>query len=102
MIEGVGRALLRITETAPAVDPSAGRGPEWGKAAPIGLLVIVLMGLAVALLLRSMNKQLKKVPKSFDSAEPAADLGPTRTDDGGTQPPVGPDVPDNSRPAGAT
>ena len=28
-------------------DPSTGKGPEWGKAAPIGLLVILLMAIAV-------------------------------------------------------
>jgi hypothetical protein len=81
--EVVQRALVRLTEAGPAVDPAAGRGPEWGKAAPVGLLVIVLMGLAVALLLRSMNKQLKKVPESFDESTDgttpdASDVDPVR------------------------
>ena len=31
------------------VDPSTGKGPEWGKAAPIGLLVILLLGIATVL-----------------------------------------------------
>jgi len=48
------------------IDPTTGHGPEWGKAAPIGLLVIVLMGIAVYFLLKSMNRNLKKVPASFD------------------------------------
>jgi hypothetical protein len=55
-------------------DPSTGKGPEWGKAAPIGLLVILLLGVAVFFLLRSFTRQLKKVPASFDS-EPD-DAGP--------------------------
>lgn len=49
-------------------DPaSTGHGAEWGKAAPIGLLVILLLAVAVAFLLRSFTRQLKKVPPRFDS-----------------------------------
>ncbi len=50
-------------------DPSTGQGPEWGKAAPIGLLVILLLGVAVFFLLRSFTHQLKKVPDSFPEPE---------------------------------
>lgn len=57
-------------------DPSTGKGPEWGKAAPIGLLIILLLGVALYFLLRSFTRQLKKVPASFDPpAEP--DVDPT-------------------------
>lgn len=52
-------------------DPSTGKGSEWGKAAPIGLLVILLLGIATFFLLRSFTRQLKKVPATFDVAEPA-------------------------------
>jgi len=62
-------------------------GPDFGKASPMGLLVVVLLLIATLLLLRSMNRQLRKVPKSFDSAPPepdqAADEG---TDVGGQAP----------------
>ncbi|RBY89572.1 hypothetical protein [Blastococcus sp. TF02A-30] len=37
-----------------------------GKAGPIGLLLIVLLLIAVALLVRSMSGHLKKLPRSFD------------------------------------
>jgi hypothetical protein len=47
-------------------DYDSPKGPEWGKAAPIGLLIILLLGIALFLLIRSMNKQLRKVPKTFD------------------------------------
>ncbi|OBF81917.1 hypothetical protein A5791_04930 [Mycobacterium sp. 852002-51163_SCH5372311] len=60
-------------------------GPDFGKASPFGLLVIVLLVIATLFLLRSMNRQLKKVPKSFDRDNPeldqAADEG-TDTVDG--------------------
>jgi hypothetical protein len=48
-------------------------GPDFGKASPFGLLVIVLLVIATLFLLRSMNRQLKKVPKSFDRENPELD-----------------------------
>jgi hypothetical protein len=48
-------------------------GPDFGKASPMGLLVIVLLLLGTVFLIRSMNTQLKKVPKSFDRENPASD-----------------------------
>ena len=54
-----------------AEEPS--RGPDYGKASPVGLLVVVLLLIGVFALVRSMNRQLRKVPASFDApeAEPA-------------------------------
>ncbi len=37
-----------------------------GKAGPLGLLLIVVLLIAVALLVRSMTGHLKRVPRSFD------------------------------------
>nr|AAA63023.1 u1740e [Mycobacterium leprae] len=48
-------------------------GPDFGKASPMGLLVIVLLLVATLLLLWSMNRQLKKIPASFDSEHPELD-----------------------------
>jgi hypothetical protein len=48
-------------------------GPDFGKASPLGLLVVVLLLIATLFLLRSMNRQLKKVPESFDPAHPEPD-----------------------------
>ena len=44
------------------------RGPDYGKASPIGLLVVALLLIGLFVLLRSMNRHLKKVPPSFDAA----------------------------------
>jgi hypothetical protein len=49
----------------PGPDPG-GQGEDFGKAAPVGLVVLLLFFLAVALLVRSMNKHLRRLPKSFD------------------------------------
>jgi hypothetical protein len=66
-------------------------GPDFGKASPVGLLVVVLLLIATLLLLRSMNRQLKKVPDSFDSKHPepdqAADEGTDAVDQSRDQPP---------------
>lgn len=51
--------------TPPPKDPG-GQGEDFGKSAPVGLVVLLLFFVAVALLVRSMNKHLRRVPKSFD------------------------------------
>ncbi len=48
-------------------------GPDFGKASPVGLVVIVLLLVATLFLLRSMNRQLKKVPDTFDPQHPEPD-----------------------------
>jgi hypothetical protein len=49
----------------PAPGPG-GQGEDYGKAAPVALVVLLLFFVAVALLVRSMNKHLRRVPQSFD------------------------------------
>jgi hypothetical protein len=67
------------------------QGPDFGKASPVGLLVVVLLVIATLLLIRSMNRQLKKVPKSFDPEHPepdqAADEGTDTIGEAPEQPP---------------
>jgi hypothetical protein len=53
--------------------PPPGKGEEFGKASPIGLVVLVLLFLATIMLVRSMNKQLRKVPASFDEPDDTPD-----------------------------
>ncbi|MDT5226449.1 MAG: hypothetical protein QOH94_242 [Mycobacterium sp.] len=48
-------------------------GPDFGKASPFGLLLVVLLLISVVLLVRSMNRHLKKLPESFDPQHPEAD-----------------------------
>ncbi len=49
-----------------AQDPPRDTGPEFGKASPFGLLVIVLLLVGTFLLVWSMNRHLRKLPKSFE------------------------------------
>ncbi|MFC4853141.1 hypothetical protein [Actinophytocola glycyrrhizae] len=46
-----------------------GRGEDFGKSSPVGLLVLLLFFIAVAFLVRSMTKHLKRVPESFDKPQ---------------------------------
>jgi hypothetical protein len=60
-----------------------------GKAGPLGLLLLVVLLIAVVLLVRSMNKHLKRLPPSFDPpSEPLVEVpdSPEGIDDPGPQP----------------
>ena len=48
-------------------------GPEFGKASPFGLLIVVLLLIGTFLLVRSMNRHLKKLPQTFDRENPQPD-----------------------------
>jgi hypothetical protein len=48
-------------------------GADFGKSSPVGLLVLLLFFIAVAFLVRSMTKHLKRVPASFDEPEEKPD-----------------------------
>jgi hypothetical protein len=51
---------------AQGATPPPGEGPEFGKASPVALVVILALALATVLLIISMTRHLKKVPVSFD------------------------------------
>jgi len=57
-------------------------GPDFGKASPLGLLVVVLLLIGVFALVRSMNRHLKRVPEEFGAAANETVDGP-ETDTGG-------------------
>ncbi|BBZ77385.1 hypothetical protein MANY_27220 [Mycolicibacterium anyangense] len=61
---------LLTTAVSVLADPPKNSGPDFGKASPIGLLVVVLLLIGVFILVWSMNRHLKKLPESFDG-EPA-------------------------------
>ena len=50
-------------------DGSTKTGPDFGKASPVGLLIVVLLLICVFALVWSMNRHLKKIPASFDEPE---------------------------------
>ena len=48
-------------------------GPDFGKASPFGLVVVVILLIGTFLLVYSMNKHLKRLPESFDPEHPEPD-----------------------------
>jgi hypothetical protein len=42
---------------------------EGGLAGPMGLFIILLMSIATVLLIRNMNKRLRRLPDSFDKVD---------------------------------
>jgi hypothetical protein len=57
--------VLAATTSPSPIDPGDTSG-DVGTAGPTGLAVIVLLLIAAALLVKSMSRHLKKVPRSFD------------------------------------
>ena len=41
-----------------------------GTAGPLGLLIVLLIGVALVLLIRNMNGRLRRLPPSFEDPEP--------------------------------
>jgi hypothetical protein len=49
---------------------AAQQGPEdVGKAGPLGLLLTVLLAITIVLLVKSMTRHLKRLPRSFDEPD---------------------------------
>jgi hypothetical protein len=60
----VGQGVALVLAQNP--EPPPDKGAEFGKASPIGLVVILLLLIATVFLVRSMTKHLRRVPASFD------------------------------------
>jgi Na+-transporting methylmalonyl-CoA/oxaloacetate decarboxylase gamma subunit len=50
---------------------NGGQGEDFGKSSPVGFLLLLVFLVAVAFLVRSMTKHLKRVPATFDPEEQA-------------------------------
>lgn len=88
-------------------DMTGGRGAEFGKASPFGLLLILALLVGIVFLVRSMNRHLRKLPASFDEDQPESgddSAGVDGSDDGGSgggAPGGGPGGPGGGPPGGA-
>lgn len=65
--------IMLAAVTVLADDTPRRTGPDFGKASPLGLLVVLLLLIATFFLIRSMNRHLRKLPESFDPAHPQQD-----------------------------
>ena len=75
-----------------ADDAPRNTGPDFGKASPVGLLIIVLLMIGTFALIWSMNRHLRKLPERFDRDHPEPDQA---ADDGTVGEPTE-SLPDNS------
>ena len=62
-------------------------------AGPLGLFIIIVLAVATVMLIRNMNKRLRRLPPSFPGQEPPAE--------GGNEPGARPGNADNGRPENA-
>ena len=72
LIHGSGAApVVPVVMAVPAQDPAPppGKGPEFGEASPVALVVIVLLAIITIFLIRSMTKRLRRLPSSFGPVE---------------------------------
>ncbi len=79
MIELILAGVTVLAEEGPR-----NTGPDFGKASPFGLLVVVLLLIGTFGLVWSMNRHLKNLPESFDPENPE----PDQAIDDGTVPPT--------------
>ncbi|MFD6894942.1 hypothetical protein ACFWB0_10400 [Rhodococcus sp. NPDC060086] len=62
----LGTLAIEVLAQAPA-------GPEFGKASPLGLALVLLLLVAIVLLIWNMNKRLSNLPETFEPESPEAD-----------------------------
>jgi len=65
---GAVHAATTFLAQPEGADPG-GKGEDFGKSTPLGLLLLVLSLIAIGLLVRSMSKHIKRVPASFANDE---------------------------------
>jgi len=80
---GQTTAMVSVPAQDPA--PPPGKGPEFGNASPVGLVVVLLLLIATVVLIRSMSRRIRRLPASFDRSGSDDGAGP----DGGAGDPSG-------------
>lgn len=68
MTSAILHALTLLAEEQPR-----NTGPDFGKASPVGLLIVVLLLIGTFFLGWSMNRHLKRLPERFDREHPEPD-----------------------------
>ena len=68
--------VLAATNAPAPVDPTDPSG-DVGTQGPIGLVLILLLLIAAALLVKSMSRHLKRVPRSFEPRDDVPEIPDT-------------------------
>jgi hypothetical protein len=66
-------AQLTLAAAPTTTNQPGGQGQEFGSSGPVALILIIVLFIAVAFLIRSMTKHLKRVPASFDPPDTEQD-----------------------------
>ena len=66
-------AQFSLAAAPTTTNPPGGQGQEFGSSGPVALILIIVLFIAVAFLIRSMTKHLKRVPASFDPPDTEQD-----------------------------
>ncbi|MFG1930961.1 hypothetical protein ACGFK1_09935 [Mycobacterium sp. NPDC048908] len=74
---------LMLAVSLLADDAPRNTGPDFGKASPFGLVVVVLLLIGTFVLVWSMNRHLRKLPKSFDEQPPDQPTEDPKSESGG-------------------
>lgn len=69
--------VTTATVVAQEPAPPPGRGPEFGKASPVGLIVVLVLFVATVALIRSMTVRIRRLPASFEPDPPVGPSQPT-------------------------
>lgn len=94
MVLGTSPSVATVATVLAQQPDNGGQGADFGKSSPVGLLLLIVFFIAVAFLVRSMTKHLKRVPKSFDgdTAEGAEPAGESTTPAGSVAAEPAPDA----------
>jgi hypothetical protein len=68
LVEAVPAVMAQVAVPVQNPAPPPGQGDEFGKASPVALVVILALALATILLIRGMNKRIRRLPASFDAS----------------------------------
>jgi len=80
-------AIVLVQPPTPTPGDQGGQGEDFGKSSPVGFVVLLLFFIAVIFLVRSMNKHLRRVPRSFEPPpQPAPPAGGKPPDGDNTEP----------------
>ncbi|MEV0359111.1 MULTISPECIES: hypothetical protein [Nocardia] len=66
-------SALPLVTAVLAQTPGTPTGPEFGKASPLGLIIVLVLLAGTFLLIRSMNRHIKNLPATFEPEHPEPD-----------------------------
>ncbi|TVT50550.1 hypothetical protein FNH05_15850 [Amycolatopsis rhizosphaerae] len=79
-VTGPVATTAMVLAQQPGSGDNGGQGEDFGKSSPVGFLLLLIFLVAVAFLVRSMTKHLKRIPASFDGDASAKEGPPDKAE----------------------